>query len=192
MLRKSLMGLAVAAVLGVGGASVWHGATPAYAADKPYFGGSDDVAFAAQLWHELSAARLVGPDAVTAKPYEGSEPHGAILVTMQSKVTVGGHTGAVVIKNNYMGPNVSVESVANNPDRDLVAVTVMFRREAGYDNENQNWFWAKYSADGSLQTNPKGAKLAGRVSKEPEGACIGCHKGAPGGDYVFVSDRLAR
>jgi len=192
MLRKSLKSLAVAAALGASGGLVWGGVAPAHAADEAYFGGADDVAFAAQLWRELAEARLVGPNALTSKPYVGGEPHGAILVTLQSDVTVGGHTGAVLVKNNYMGDTVSVASVANDPERNLVAVTVMFQRAAGYDTENQNWFWAKFSADGSLQANPKGMKLAGRVSKEPEGACIGCHKGAPGGDYVFLSDRLAR
>ena len=41
---------------------------------------------------------------------------------------LGGHTGAVIVKNNYMGESVSVSSVSDNPDLNLAAVTVMFRR----------------------------------------------------------------
>ena len=106
-----------------------------------FFGGDEDAAFAERLWRELAAARLVGPNAVTSRPYEGVEPHGAILVTLQVDLTVGDHTGAVIIKNNYMGESVSVSSVAENPDLNLAAVTVMFRRAVGYDNENLDWFW---------------------------------------------------
>lgn len=166
--------------------------TTAHAQDGPSFGKADDIAYAEQLWAELKQAHLVGPGAITSKPYEGTEPHGAILVTLQSELTIDGHTGAVLVKNNYMGDGVSVESVAEHPDRNLAAVTVMFRRAAGYDSADKDWFWAKYRADGSLDANPKGVKLAGRVGKNPEGACIACHRGAPGGDFVFFNNRLAR
>jgi hypothetical protein len=192
MLRKVLMGLAVIAVLGAGGTAVWVGAVSAQSAETVFFGGDEDAAFAERLWREMAAARLVGPNAITSKPYEGVEPHGAILVTLQGDLTIGDHTGAVIVKNNYMGESVSVSSVSDNPDLNLAAVTVMFRRAEGYDSENLDWFWAKYSADGSLQTNPKGVKLAGRIGKNPQDACVACHKFAPGDDYVFLNDQLAR
>lgn len=194
MFRKVLMGLAIVAGLGAGSAMVWVGATPqpAHAAEEVFFGGDDDVAFAERLWRELAAVRLVGANAITSRPYEGVEPHGAILMILQGDLTVGEHTGAVIVKNNYMGESVSVSSVADNPDLNLAAVTVMFRRAEGYDNENLDWFWAKYSSDGSLQTNPAGVRLAGRIGKNPEDACIACHKFAPGDDYVFLNDQLAR
>ena len=98
----------------------------------------------------------------------------------------------MIVKYNYMGESVSVNSVADNPDLNLAAVTVMFRRAEGYDSENLDWFWAKYSSDGSLQTNPQGVRLAGRIGKNPQDACIACHKFAPGDDYVFLNDQLAR
>lgn len=194
MFRKVLMGLAIVAGLGAGSAMVWIGATPqpAHAAEEVFFGGDDDVAFAERLWRELTEAQLVGANAITSRPYEGVEPHGAILMTLQGDLTVGEHTGAVIVKNNYMGESVSVSSVADNPDLNLAAVTVMFRRAEGYDNENLDWFWAKYSSDGSLQTNPAGVRLAGRIGKNPQDACIACHKFAPGDDYVFLNDQLAR
>ena len=67
----------------------------------------------------------------------------------------------------------------------------MFRREKGYDADNKDWFWAKYKPDGSLDTNPKGMQLAGRVAKGAAQGCIACHKAAPGGDLVFNNDRYA-
>ena len=67
----------------------------------------------------------------------------------------------------------------------------MFRREAGYDPEARNWFWAKFNSDGTLAVNPRGVMLAGRISKNPEDGCIACHQFAPGNDYVFLNDRFA-
>ena len=194
MFRKVLTGLTIVAVFGAGGAAIWRGAAlaPAHAAGEVFFGGDEDAAFAERLWRELAEARFVGANALTSRPYEGVEPHGAILVTLQGDLKVGGHTGAVIVKNNYMGESVSVSSVADNPDLNLAAVTVMFRRAEGYDSDNLNWFWAKYSSDGSLQANPKGVRLAGRIGKNPQDACIACHKFAPGDDYVFLNDQLAR
>ena len=46
--------------------------------------------------------------------------------------------------------------------------------------------------EGSLDQNPKGIPLAGRVAKGMDQGCIACHKAAPGGDYVFNHDRYAR
>jgi len=190
MMGKNANGIVTAGLAGF--LAVGSLLAPAHAQDGPSFGKPDDVAYAQQLWGELQKAHLVGPGAIASKPYQGTEPHGAILVTLQSELTVGGHTGALLVKNNYMGDGVTVETVSEHPDRDLAAITVMFRRAPGYDSDNKDWFWAKYRADGSLDANPAGVKLAGRVGKNPEGACIACHRGAPGEDFVFFNDRLAR
>ena len=116
----------------------------------PKFGLPDDIAFAAELWQVLREARLVGPRSIVAQPYEGTDPHGVILMTFDSEVSVNGREAPVIVKKNYMGEDISIESVATNPNLFLGAITVMFRRELGYDTENQNWFWAKYLADGTL------------------------------------------
>ena len=63
----------------------------------------------------------------------------------------------------------------------------MFQREDGYDSDNQNWFWAKFTPDGGLDKNPKGMMLAGRVAKGKPKGCIACHTAAPGGDYIFTN-----
>ncbi len=159
--------------------------------NSPGFGGAEDVAFAQRLWDQLVEARLVGANAIGSQPYEGVEPHGVILTTLQSTLTTADREGVVIVKNNYIGENVSVQSVADNPRLNLDAITVMFRREAGYDPENRNWFWAKFNNDGTLSANPRGVALAGRVAKNPEGGCIACHVFAPGNDYVFLNDQFA-
>ena len=85
---------------------------------------------------------------------------------------------------------LAYENVAKDPNKYLGAFTVMYKRP-GYDPDNSDWFWAKYLPDGSLDKNPKGMQLAGRVAKvDPPAGCIGCHSAAPGGDMVFTSDRI--
>ena len=148
------------------------------------FGTDADASYAADLWATMEDGRLVGANALYGFPYEGIDPHGALLETFYTKATVGGHTGTLIVKRNY-GP-VEIDQVIGNPTEHLAAITVMFRREAGYDADNQDWFWVKYLPDGSLDKNPKGVSLAGRVAKGADVGCIACHSGDP--DYVFTSD----
>jgi hypothetical protein len=154
---------------------------------KMPFGDKDSVAYSKSLWSALEKAGLAGANAKAGKPYKGQPPHGAILETTTSEVTVGGHKGTVVVKRNYGGEGVSTDAVAKDRGKFLAAVTVMFKREAGYDKDNKDWFWVKYKADGTLHTNPKGMMLAGRVAKGMDKGCIACHAGAPGGDYLFTN-----
>ena len=152
------------------------------------FGTLQDVSFANQLWSVLIEERLVGSNGFQTVPYEGAEPHGFVLQTIDGVIQVGRNEGRVIVKRNYGPEGVSVESVANNPSTYLKAVTVMFKRD-GYDSDNADWFWVKYAPNGTVLTNPKGEKLAGRVAKGRDMGCIACHSGAPGGDYIFNNDR---
>jgi len=158
---------------------------------KP-FGGAVHIGYAERLWGAMRDAGLAGGRAIQAVPYEGQHPHGAVLQTLVDEhFTLDGHTGVLLIKRNYGGEGISRDKVANDPDAWLKSVTVMYRREAGYDPDNANWFWAKYKPDGALATNPKGMPLAGRVAKGMDQGCIACHSGAPGNDLVFNNDRYA-
>jgi hypothetical protein len=152
------------------------------------FGGKDDVAYAKKLWSQMSKNNLVGEDAIMSTPYVGLHPHGAILDTIDAKVKVGDNNGVVIIKRNYGGKDVSKMSVANNPSMYLKAVTVMYKRD-GYDADNKDWFWVKYSPKGDVLKNPKNMSLAGRVAKGANEGCIACHTAAPGGDLVYNHDR---
>lgn len=158
-------------------------------AAEPAFGDESSVRYAAELWQALAGRGLVGKDGIRSKPYLGQHPHGAVLDTVAGPLSLRGHLGVVVIKRNYAGQGVSVKAVADDPDRWLRAVTVMYRRERGYDPENNDWFWAKYRANGGLEENASGVPLAGRVAKGTAKGCIACHRSAPGGDLVFNSDR---
>ena len=181
MKRRIAAGLAAAAI-SAGAAS----------AQDMMFGTEDAISYAADLWTVMSEAGLAGEGAVRSFPYEGVAPHGMMLETFYSEATVGDHTGTLIVKRNYGPEGVTVEQVLADPGTHLGAVTVMFRREAGYDDDNGNWFWAKYLPDGSLDKNPKGMSLAGRVAKGMDMGCIACHSGAPGEDYVFTSDHITQ
>lgn len=163
-------------------------AGPLSAQDAP-FGTTADTDYAAMLWEVMQANNMVGPDAIRSFPYEGVEPHGKMLETFYTKATVDGHTGDLIVKRNYGPEGVTIDQVLGEPDKHLGAVTVMFRREAGYDADNKDWFWVKYLPDGSLDKNPKGMQLAGRVAKGADAGCIACHSGA-GEDYLFTTDAI--
>ena len=154
------------------------------------FGNEEDVTYAKSVWTAMTDARLVGAKMIGSRPYEGTEPHGAILQTLYDEVTVNGHTGTIIVKRNYGPKGATIEQIADDPDKHLGAVTVMFKREAGYDADNKDWFWAKYLPDGSLDKNPKGMQLAGRVAKGADAGCIACHSGADGGDYMFLKNEM--
>ncbi|HXH02571.1 MAG TPA: cytochrome P460 family protein [Candidatus Competibacteraceae bacterium] len=155
----------------------------AAAASAQSFGNKDDLAYAEQLWQALVKAGLAGKGAFQATPYPGQHPHGAVLQTLDGKVSVGGKSQVVIVKRNYGGEGVSKEAVADNPDKFLMAVTVMVKRP-GYDPANKDWFWVKYTPNGKPDKTPEGTALAGRV-----GMCSDCHKSAPGGDQVFNHNR---
>ena len=152
---------------------------------KMPFGDPGSVAYSGSLWAAMTSARLTGAQARADKPYKGQAPHGAILETITSAVTVGGHKGKVVVKRNYGPGGISTRDVSRNRAKHLKAITVMFKREKGYDPENNDWFWVKYKPDGSLHTNPKGMQLAGRVAKGMDQGCIACHAAVKDKDYLF-------
>jgi len=159
-------------------------------AAAPPFGTPDDVRYAADLWKAMTETRLVGKNTIISTPYKGMHPHGAFLDTLDTRISVNGHSGDVIVKKNFGGEGISKEAVANDPQKWLRAVTVMFRREKGYDNDNRDWFWVKYAPDGSVMKNPKGMALAGRVAKGMSEGCIACHTAAPGGDMIYNHDRM--
>lgn len=182
---KTLLKLSLAAALGgallapVGTRADGHGAP---------FGGTSDVAYAQRLWQALERAGFVGKRMNMSVPYTGQHPHGAILDTMEGPLNLMGDSNVVIVKRNYGGEGVSKSAVADNPGQWLKAITVMYKRP-GYDAETRDWFWAKYLPDGSLDRNPKGVPLAGKVAKGAPAGCIACHSAAPGGDLVFNHDR---
>ena len=159
---------------------------------------SGDTAFASLLWQQMEQVYLTGKSALQDKLFVGAAPpHGWVLEVLFQNVTVGGHTGFIVVKRNYNKRNVedanpTIEEVEANREKYHDSITVMYQRELAYDPDNQGWFWAKYRPDGSLFKKKIGGKLtfiAGRMVKgktpEENGGCIYCHRSAGGGDYIF-------
>lgn len=159
------------------------------ASDGAPFGTARDAEYAAKIWEAMEAQNLVGDSVMMSFPYEGIEPHGMLLETFYSSADIDGHRGELIVKRNYGPEGVEIDQVLNNPKDHLAAITVMFRREEGYDADNANWFWVKYLPDGTLDKNPKGIELAGRVAKGADAGCIACH--AAEDDYVFTYEVAA-
>ena len=70
---------------------------------------------------------------------------------------------SIIVKENYF---------VNGADTTMDFLTIMLKKN-GYDSENNDWFWAKINADGSIAAAGK------------PGGCIGCHGGASSTDYVW-------
>lgn len=184
-MKKLITGLALAGALALP-------LSMATAQDMAPFGSEHDVGYAGQIWDLMEELNLAGDNAIHTFPYEGTDPHGMMLETFYTSGTIDGHTGDLIVKRNYGPQGVTEDEVLMDPEKHLGAVTVMFRREAGYDADNQDWFWAKFLPDGTLDKNPKGMALAGMVAKGADVGCISCHTGAPGEDYVFTSDAITQ
>jgi hypothetical protein len=136
----------------------------------------------------MQQSGLAGGGGVQSIPYPGESPHGAMLETFYTAGTVEGRSGALVVKRNYGPADVTAREVLEAPSDHLASVTIMFRRAEGYDPANGDWFYAKYGPDGSLDTDPTGMPLAGRVGKGQQAGCIPCHADAGGGDFLFTTD----
>jgi len=145
---------------------------------KAPFGGHADVSYAKNLWNKIEAKGL---NSTPSNLYVGGPPHGKVREVLEAMID----GKRVVVKRNYGGKDITIKKVAQNRDKYLKAITVMAKREKGYDNDNANWFWVKYTKNGDLMKNPKGMKLAGKVAKGMPVGCIACHASASGSDYVF-------
>ncbi len=151
---------------------------------SPPFGNAEDVDYSKQLWAKMEAKGL---NSTPANLYVGGPPHGPVREVLEA--VIGGKR--IIVKRNFGGEGVSVETVSQDRAKFLKAITVMAKRENGYDPENGDWFWVKYKPDGSLHTNAKGMKLAGKIAKGMDKGCIACHQSASGNDLVFVHNKEA-
>ena len=149
------------------------------------FGGKEDVEFANKLWKAIKGYEKWP---MKSDFYPGMSPHGQFLRLCYNLVNVNGKTYHVIVKDNFGGEGAALDTVSKYPEKYLAAVTVMVQREAGYDSDNNDWFWVKYKADGTIDKDPKGMTLAGRVAKGMEAGCIACHANAKDKDYVFTND----
>ena len=151
---------------------------------RPPFGNAEDIDYSRQLWAKMKAKGL---NSTPANLYVGGPPHGPVREVLEAIID----GKRIIVKRNFGGEGVSVESVSQNRAAFLKAITVMAKREDGYDPENGDWFWVKYKPDGNLHTNAKGMKLAGKVAKGMDKGCIFCHQSASGNDLVFIHNKEA-
>jgi len=132
------------------------------------FGNDDDVTYGNQLWKSMEEK---GFNSAESNIHVGTEPHGNILEVIEGKID--GKT--VIVKRNYGAKGLTVEQVKQDRTKYLKAVTVMAKREQGYDDENQNWFWVKYKPNGTYFNKMGMVPMVGRVAKGKDMGCIKCH-----------------
>lgn len=148
------------------------------------FGGEEDVTYAKSMWNKIEEKGL---NSTPANLYIGGPPHGAVREVLEGMID----GKRVIVKRNYGGQGITVDAVSKDRSKWLKAVTIMAKRDKGYDVDNNDWFWGKYAPDGTIMKNPKGMALAGRVAKGEPIGCIACHASASGNDLVFAHNKEA-
>jgi hypothetical protein len=155
-MKKIIIGMAVLIVFAISGASV--------SAEMP---GPDPVA----LWNYITVESpyqnwSFWPDHQGMQP--GRAPHGPFhkvfvndLALNSPKAPV--QHGSIEVKENYSKAG------------ELAAITVMYKI-SGYNPNDGDWFWVKYSPDGK-------ADVAGKIE-----GCIGCHGTRASNDFILVHE----
>ena len=109
-------------------------------------------------------------------PEPGASPHGEVQIWYSQNIReliLSGET----FDNVPVGTVAIKEGASENSVVDTV--TVMIKREAGYDPDNNNWEYEKRGADAQLLKNPEGEPIKGTVP-----GCIGCHVAASRYDFL--------
>ncbi len=152
-------------------------------APKPASGNAKDNAYAAKVWTYMQKHNLVGENRIRSFPFTGSRPHGSIQEVVTTEAIIGKQKGRLIVKHNYGAKDgLTPESVyGTSQNNNYEALTIMYQREEGYDSDNNNWFWAEYTSDGSI-INYQGKDLSGRSP-----LCIGCHTPLGGKDREILN-----
>lgn len=132
-------------------------------------GTPEDQSEATTLWDEMSGYQSWGGFDGHVGIMKGKSPHGKYVHTYVNEIGMADQAqpayGTIIVKENF-----------SRDDRDtLQGITVMQRIE-GYDAENNDWFWARYTPKGELTH-------AGQVA-----FCSDCHFDAGADDFVFLND----
>ena len=99
----------------------------------------------------------------------GQSPHGRFHIVYINKLLADAlplpdrraPVGTIIVKENLTA------------EKELDALTVMVKVE-GYDPAHNDWFWAKFAPDGTVQ------------AEGSPGGCIKCHEGMVHNDYVII------
>lgn len=146
---------------------VFIAAAPQYIAAEDMPGADADA-----LWKyitETSPYQKWGmwPDHSGMQP--GRAPHGPFHINYVNDILLKATKtpvpyGSIQVKDNYMKDKTT-----------LAAVTVMYKVK-GFNPDDGDWFWVKYSPDGK-------ADKAGKVK-----GCISCHGTRARNDFILVHD----
>jgi hypothetical protein len=101
---------------------------------------------------------------------DGTGVHGEyVIVYISDNAVSTAETGGEMMPYETM-----VVKEGFNADEELTGIYLMYKAE-DYDPENNDWFWAAYSPDGSVNAE-------GRVT-----GCINCHVDGQDADYIFFN-----
>jgi len=165
------------------------GAHAQTAKTKPAYGKKADRLLAKVLWKSLLTNRMVGRNRLNVHALEGKRPHGAVQQIYAADIEVNGRMGRAIVKANHRKKGATLQSVYDTPNKFLSGYTVMFENEAGYDPENNNWFWVHYNTEGKVNRAANGLAVAGRVGKFSNYGCISCHKKIGGKDLEALTSK---
>ena len=131
-----------------------------------------DEELSADVWDEIQGYDSWGQ----VDPWTGVQPHG------------GTHGGAPFVQiwfNDLAESNhgstipdggISVKETYDAEDGEALKIFVM-KKIAGYDEANGDWFYARYSTDGSVDTSGQAAI----------GGCAGCHNDGEDVDRLLTA-----
>lgn len=156
---------------------------------KHAYGKKADRILAKELWRSLLSNRMIGRNRLNVHAFDGKQPHGAVQQIYAADIEVNGRMGRAIVKANHRKKGATVQSVYDTPNKFLSGYTVMFENEAGYDPENNNWFWVHYNTKGKINRAANGLAVAGRVGKFSKYGCIGCHKKIGGSDLEALTSK---
>ena len=153
--------------------------------EEEAYGDAKSISFAENLWEAMQGYQNWP---LASDVYPGTSPHGQFLRMYYNYVHVGDDAYHVIVKDNFGGEGASIQTVSNRPEEFLMAVTVMVQRDENYNLQGPDWFYVKYQADGTLDTNEQGVPLAGLVGKDSDTGCMPRHAKAEGGDQLLMND----
>lgn len=131
-------------------------------------------------------ATVTGGSMAHAGPL-ASNPDSTIREVFSSETSLDGDhaRGLIVTKNTY-------KKNADGSKGDLLLSFAMIKREAGYDDDNENWEYIVNAASDEVDydAHPFGMlpDVGNTDARGQLSSCVACHAGAGGGDYLFIND----
>jgi len=149
---------------------------PETAAPMP-FGSAEDIKLAQELWKEIADYRkwdrFPGKEGDAQGFVSSAAPHGMFARIFVNQKNALREDGSIIIKENY----------GEKDETRLMALTVM-KKIKGFNPDESDWFWVKYTAQGDIDKNEMGLSMAGKIGKGMSSGCIPCHSQAKDRDYI--------